>query len=838
MRNVKALNNQGIQLSIFGNKEEKTIAPVVKKHSNRVVGELYFDEYAGTFQLNKKKSIHRWYPYIEGYSEDLVLSIIKEFADASTVIYDPFAGAGTTPLTASHTFLDSFISEINPFLRFVCDVKVNVVRRIAQRFKEKRNLLLKTKLSFGKLNDTKFDGFSHTQTISDCFSDKQYFDNKVLKKLAFLKGEILGIKEKDEDIGNLYLLALASVLVPVSRMKRATDLRYKTPKEIKKKDREIFRIFNQKIDTIYSDLEDIRNTSLLGKMFLLSGNAKMPLPDFYEKADIVITSPPYLNGTNYFRNSKLELWILDFIKNESEIGKLRRVSVPSGINFVTKERKDFIEFDIVEKTVQELETKAYDKRIPLMVRAYFSDIYKAFLNICKIMKKSGYVFVDIGDSIFSGVHIKTDEIFKELATKEIGFHLEETKVLRKRSSYNGKPLKECLIVLQKPRPTFKGKVVKIPESDDLKIKIKEFEELIPYRIHPYSKRNWGQRLHSLCSYQSKLKPAIAYFLIKYFTEVGQKIFDPFGGVGTIAFESCLNGRTGISNDINEIAHYNTLAKVQKVNSNDADKEIERLRDFIEKHLVLPEESASVNLNMNKDIKEYYHPDTFREILTARKFFLKNPPRNASHALVLSSLLHILHGNRPYALSRHSHGITPFAPRGPFIYKNLIEKLKEKVSRMLNISYPEDYSEGASYLSSIFEIPSEVEDIDVVITSPPFFGSTRFHTNNWIRLWFCGWEKEDFTKRKYEFLEVLQSKGMSIYRKVFEVLHQIMKKDGLCIMHLGVTPSIDMGKEMIKNAEGYFKYLDLIYEQVGKCEKHGIRDQGVTKRHQFLFLRRL
>jgi len=32
--------------------------------------------------LNKKKTIHRWYPYIQGYSEDLVLSIIKEFADA------------------------------------------------------------------------------------------------------------------------------------------------------------------------------------------------------------------------------------------------------------------------------------------------------------------------------------------------------------------------------------------------------------------------------------------------------------------------------------------------------------------------------------------------------------------------------------------------------------------------------------------------------------------------------------------------------------------------------------------------------------------------------------
>lgn len=48
----------------------------------------------------------------------------------------------------------------------------------------------------------------------------------------------------------------------------------------------------------------------------------------------------------------------------------------------------------------------------------------------------------------------------------------------------------------------------------------------PYYKLPYSKKNWGNRWHSLCSYHGKLKPAIAHFLIKNFTNEGDIILDP------------------------------------------------------------------------------------------------------------------------------------------------------------------------------------------------------------------------------------------------------------------------------------------------------------------------
>jgi hypothetical protein len=811
--------------------------PQLLKNS-RVSETPFFRQYSGTFRFNKEQAIHRWYHLVEGFSGELVLSILKQYADASTKVYDPFAGCGTTPLTASHMFLNSYISEVNPFLIFVSDTKVNVVRSVAMNFRSERKIIETFIDSLATLDDNKFSkNFNVSDAVSDCFFHRRYFDDAVLSKVAYLKRLIDSIKKDNAEVGKVFLLALASILVSVSRTKRATDLRYKTKKEESKSNYRVFEVFRNKLVSIYNDIKSIDNASLLGKMKIVSEDARKPIHNSGEIADIAITSPPYLNGTNYFRNTKLELWILDFIKHEDELRRFREVSIPSGINDISKSRDNFVTIDFVEPLAKRLEEVAYDTRIPKMIMHYFSDMCQSLRQTFHTLRSGGYLFLDIGDSKFCGVHVPTDQLLKEVGEKMVGFEFKDERLMRTRRSYDKSLLKEVLLVFRKPVRKMSKVTKKVPYT--LAEKVKQFAATLPYQAYPYSKRNWGNPLHSLCSYQSKLKPAIAYFLIKNFTEEKQTILDPFGGVGTIALEACLQGREGISNDISEVAHYNAMAKIGKIDQKEVGSELKKLQSYIKQHLVSEEEAQLVELKVNRDIKEYYHPLTFREILTARKYYQENLPKDSSRALVLSSLLHILHGNRPYALSRRSHGITPFAPTGPFVYKSLIEKLNDKVSRMLKVTYPQNFIEGLSLNNSVFDVQEELKNfkIDSIVTSPPFFESTRFHTSNWIRSWFCGWEQEDFNLKKNDFLEVIQSKGLAIYKKIFEIFCELLPPKGLCIMHLGSTPSCDMGLELKKHTMQYFRPIDLIYEHVGEREKHGIRDQGITKRHQFLFLER-
>ena len=358
-----------------------------------------------------------------------------------------------------------------------------------------------------------------------------------------------------------------------------------------------------------------------------------------------------------------------------------------------------------------------------------------------------------------------------------------------------------------------------------------------YKAKPYSKRNWGNSLHSLCSYQGKLKPAIAHFLVKTMTNKGDRILDPFSGAGTIPLEACLQGRFGDGIDINPLAHANTLAKVKFPSREDIYYFRHRLSIYLDQCLMTESELAHVQLqNINGRLQDYFHPKTFAEIVTARKFFSTIDQHTPASAFVESCLLHILHGNRPYALSRRSHGITPFSPTGPFKYKPLLSHLDAKMQRAIRTQMPPTYVHGSAYLCSVFDFKAE-QSYDAIITSPPFLNSTRFYIANWMRLWFCGWENNDFksTKRN-DYLEEMQAKSITVYEKVFSKFLTFLKPRGLCVLHLGVKGKRDMGNELIPQAEKIgFEVLRLLYEDVSLCENHGVRDQGSTNKHQFLFL---
>ena len=68
------------------------------------------------------------------------------------------------------------------------------------------------------------------------------------------------------------------------------------------------------------------------------------------------------------------------------------------------------------------------------------------------------------------------------------------------------------------------------------------------------------------------------------------------------------------------------------------------------------------------------------------------------------------------------------------YKELAVKLAEKVHRSLAAKRPDAFTAGSSLLQDATDRwPQGIDQLDAVITSPPFYDSTRFHVANWIRL---------------------------------------------------------------------------------------------------------
>ena len=109
--------------------------------------------------------------------------------------------------------------------------------------------------------------------------------------------------------------------------------------------------------------------------------------------------------------------------------------------------------------------------------------------------------------------------------------------------------------------------------------------------------------------------------------------------------------------------------------------------------------------------------------------------------------------------------------------------------------------------------------------------------NWMRLWLCGWETEDFKSADERFLDIKQRKNFELYRAFFKMCSNVLKPKGKVILHLGKTEKVDMAEELSIQAQPYFDEVFRAAENVSEIEKHGIKDKGATVAHQFLFLQK-
>lgn len=795
---------------------------------------IAFDPIQATFSGGRHEPLHEWYPWLEGYSPAFVESVIGSYCPTAISVFDPFGGTGTTPLTASRLGKKAYYTEINPVLQFLTASKV-----IALQLRDRdRTELVYELTALSETLDERIDASRQDsqlwQTYEAAFGDSEFFDSDVF-------ADVLRCRALIDDIGcaspltaRFLTIAVLRALIPASRLIRRGDLRFKTEKELARGRVELRDEIRETLAMIARDIKGL--SPIKQPPILLLENAKIldRIPAL--SIDAVITSPPYLNGTNYFRNTKVELWFLRCLKEQDDLARFRFGSMTVGINDVTVGKPIGEMPPGAAPVLKALEAKAYDVRIPRMVACFASEMHAMLQALADHTRKDGTIVIDIGDSAYAGVHVPTDRFISE-SLEAAGFELSDDLVLRQRYSRSQMKLTQKLLVFKsKPdrRPNTRREAMR---ANGWLAAWGDFKENLPHQQDEYAKRNWGHPLHSLCSYQGKMKPSLAAHLVKTFTTPGGRMLDPFSGVGTIPFEAALHGVECWGFDISPPAVHITAGKIGKCSAAECEKTIERLEKYLNNNQVRPDErELAKSIRFNGVLPSYFHKRTLEEILLARRYFLDNAPANASQSLVFACLLHILHGNRPYALSRRSHPITPFAPTGDTEYRALIPRLRDKMERSLATPIPDDFAYGHSIFHDATEWwPAHIEELDAIITSPPFFDSTRFHMGNWMRLWFCGWEAKDFQERPLAFVDERQKFSFDVYHPILRQCRERLKSDGVVVFHLGASKKCDMAKELARIARTWFRVADTYTECVSHCESHGIRDKGTVVSHQYLVL---
>lgn len=400
------------------------------------------------FTTNLNECVHRWAPYVQGFSASFVQSVFDRYSRTYTSprILDPFAGCGTVLVQAKINGYESFGVELNPLLQFIACIKLN-------SWTVRPKQLLKI-----------YDSLPRDVLIREPVflkSEKQ-FNSGVLTNLKRVKGGIDSFIPKSAEqkmIKNLLNVAFASILIDCSNLKRTPCLGYWKGKNID--DDAPFVLFNKKILDIADDLGSLQleyRDSLHVRSEVVCANSMRY--EYRDKYDLAITSPPYMSGLDYVINYKIEMAWLGFISTHKDAKAIKDDMVVCD-NVSKGLVRDFSKSgyysnswldQITHSIARNIEARGTYRRtdMPWIVRKYFDDMNKVISRVAASLNKNGRFVLVIGDSLIADTYVPTDLILARIGI-EHGLDIESVELARTRRSGQIRDyrLRETVVSLRK-----------------------------------------------------------------------------------------------------------------------------------------------------------------------------------------------------------------------------------------------------------------------------------------------------------------------------------------------------------------------------------------------------
>ena len=308
-------------------------------------------------------------------------------------------------------------------------------------------------------------------------------------------------------------------------------------------------------------------------------------------------------------------------------------------------------------------------------------------------------------------------------------------------------------------------------GDSIEISDKKIVEHIgkkPWTLNEFKKQNWGHNFHSIAPYIGRIKPSFAHWLIKLTTNSEDTVLDPFCGVGTVPLQADFLKRKAIGFDLNDYAITITKAKFDR-------RSLENNLNWLDEIKLEPQKIKLSNVS--EYIKQFYHPKTLKEILSLKEKIIQS-----KRHFLLGCLIGIVHGHRPQYLSAWTGYIIPFSPNTLPEYKEVIPRLRAKITRM----HSDNISKSIGSIikkQDAKKISLPKNSVDIVITSPPYFDTIDYVTSNRLRLAMLGISDDKSVNLKSKLIQK-QKTYLDEMKIVGEKLHYVLKNNSYCIFVLG------------------------------------------------------
>lgn len=414
------------------------------------------------FSKNGDVPYHRWFKYREGYSHALIKELIKRSGmNTNEYVLDPFCGAGTTIVEAAINGYDGLGIDINPMSALISEVKCT-----PYSYEEILEIRETTKRFTKYYEKNKLNDLSKENTYEEV---ERYFSDENFRALLVVKGFIDSLKEKTNiKIYNFFFCAYLCIIEDVSDRKRdGNGLRTSLSKITN-----VYEHYLSQLNLMIEDIMQVRindnvnSKAIFGNAMIMKESVNEYNNDTDSSVGAIIYSPPYANSFDYFESYKLEIVLGDFVDNMREINKYRKYAIAS---FIGSRDEKITTFDFINWMADEIEkdiplkeniTGKRDSRtrkVPNMIRGYFSDMAEVIAQSAEILPKGKKCYIVVDQSAYLGKLVPTD-LFLAYIGEQFNFMINEIIVCRKAKTsgqqlqkfpYLKNLLRESIVVMEK-----------------------------------------------------------------------------------------------------------------------------------------------------------------------------------------------------------------------------------------------------------------------------------------------------------------------------------------------------------------------------------------------------
>jgi hypothetical protein len=270
---------------------------------------------------NRSLPIHRWTPWIAGYSASFVDGVISAYLSRrrNGLVLDPFCGVGTTLLQATRHGHEAVGFELNPYPALAARVKLNAPNIQLAELNDLMQKLCAAAPSW------KTAPAPASVIIPPLKSRLPFFSPAIHQQVVHLLAFINCIKSPQ--LADLFRVAFGAVMVSFSNYSYEPSLtsRPAAGKALIEQ-AEVGQILLAKLRQMRDDIAWLQRNQLepIGKGRVINSNFFSINGEVRPRAvDLMITSPPYMNNYHYVRTTRPQLYWLNFITSPFNKSRLR-----------------------------------------------------------------------------------------------------------------------------------------------------------------------------------------------------------------------------------------------------------------------------------------------------------------------------------------------------------------------------------------------------------------------------------------------------------------------------------------------------------------------------------